>query len=249
MEKLLNDKIGVITGGARGIGWAIAEEFVNEGSDVVILDKFFPENFQEKINELNKKGRKVLSKSVDITNTNDTQKVLEDIAAEQGRIDILVNNAGITRDRLVIRMTEDEWDAVIAVNLKGAFNTMRVASKIMARQRYGKIVNISSVVGLMGNFGQANYAASKAGLIGLSKSVAKELAGRNINVNCVAPGYVETEMTNLLTDEQKLALLNLVPLKRPSKPSEIAGIVVFLASDRANYITGQVIAVDGGMVM
>jgi len=249
MEKLLNDKIGVITGGARGIGWAIAEEFVNEGSDVVILDKFFPDNFNDKVNELAKKGRKVLSKSVDVTNTNDTQKIIEEIASEHGRIDILVNNAGITRDRLVIRMTEDEWDAVIAVNLKGAFNTMRVVSKIMARQRYGKIVNISSVVGLMGNFGQANYAASKAGLIGLSKSVAKELAARNINVNCVAPGFVETEMTHQLTDEQKLALLNLVPLKRPSKPSEIAGIVAFLASDRANYITGQVIAVDGGMVM
>ncbi len=249
MEKLLNDKVGVITGGARGIGWAIAEEFVNEGSDVVILDKFFPENFEEKASELRKKGRKVISKSVDITNTNDTQKVIDDIAAELGRIDILVNNAGITKDRLVIRMTEDEWDAVIAVNLKGAFNTMRVASKIMARQRYGKIVNISSVVGLMGNFGQANYAASKAGLIGLSKSVAKELAGRNVNVNCVAPGFVETEMTHQLTDEQRVALLNLVPLKRPSKPSEIAGIVAFLASDRANYITGQVIAVDGGMVM
>ena len=249
MEKLLNDKIGVITGGARGIGWAIAEEFVNEGSDVVILDKFFPDNFNDKVNELAQKGRKVLSKSVDVTNTNDTQKIIEEIASEHGRIDILVNNAGITRDRLVIRMTEDEWDAVIAVNLKGAFNTMRVVSKIMARQRYGKIVNISSVVGLMGNFGQANYAASKAGLIGLSKSVAKELAARNINVNCVAPGFVETEMTHQLTDEQKLALLNLVPLKRPSKPSEIAGIVAFLASDRANYITGQVIAVDGGMVM
>jgi len=249
MEKLLNDKIGVITGGARGIGWAIAEEFVNEGSDVVILDKFFPDNFNDKVNELAQKGRKVLSKSVDVTNTNDTQKIIEEIASEHGRIDILVNNAGITRDRLVIRMTEDEWDAVIAVNLKGAFNTMRVVSKIMARQRYGKIVNISSVVGLMGNFGQANYAASKAGLIGLSKSVAKELAARNINVNCVAPGFVETEMTHQLTDEQKLALLNLVPLKRPSKPSEIGGIVAFLASDRANYITGQVIAVDGGMVM
>ena len=249
MDKILQDKVGIITGGARGIGFAIAEEFVNDGADVIILDKFFPEKFESSLNELAKSGRKAVSKTVDVTNTNETQKVIEEIAAEFGRIDILVNNAGITRDRLVIRITEDEWDAVLAVNLKGAFNTMRVASKIMARQRYGKIVNISSVVGLMGNFGQANYAASKAGLIGLTKSVAKELAGRSINVNCVAPGFVETEMTALLTDEQRLALLNLVPLKRPSKPSEIAGIVAFLASEKSNYITGQVICVDGGMVM
>lgn len=249
MSSLLENKTAIITGAARGIGRAIASDFLNEGCDVVILDKFFPPDFENYVNEFSQKGRKIIAKSVDITNTNATQAVCEEAAAELGHIDILVNNAGITKDKLLIRMSEEEWDAVIAVNLKGAFNTTRVLARIMAKQRQGKIINISSVVGLMGNFGQSNYAASKAGLIGLTKAVAKELAGRNINVNCVAPGFVETEMTNLLTDEQRHALLSLVPLKRPSKPEEIANLVSFLASEKANYITGQVICIDGGMVM
>ncbi len=249
MNSLLENKTAIITGAARGIGRAIASDFLNEGCDVVILDKFFPQDFENYVNEMSKTGRKIITKSVDITNTNAAQAVCEEAAAELGHIDILVNNAGITKDKLLIRMSEDEWDAVIAVNLKGAFNTIRVLARIMAKQRQGKIINISSVVGLMGNFGQSNYAASKAGLIGLSKSVAKELAGRNINVNCVAPGFVETEMTNLLTDEQRNSLLSLVPLKRSSKPEEIANLVSFLASEKANYITGQVICIDGGMVM
>jgi 3-oxoacyl-[acyl-carrier protein] reductase len=249
MSKLLKDKVAIITGGARGIGRAIAEEFVNEGADIIILDKFYPDDFENFANEMRSKGNKVISKSVDITNTNDTQNVCDEIAAELGKIDILVNNAGITRDRLLMRMSEEDWDAVLAVNLKGAFNMMKAVSRIMAKQRSGKIINISSVVGLMGNAGQANYSASKAGLIGLSKSIAKELASRNVNVNCVAPGFVETEMTAKLTDEQRVAMLSIVPLKRTSKPSEIAGVVTFLASEKADYITGQVIAVDGGMVM
>jgi 3-oxoacyl-[acyl-carrier protein] reductase len=247
--ELLKNKAAIVTGGARGIGFAIAEEFVNEGTDVVIFDVSFPDDFETTANRLRNKGRKVITKIVDITNTDSTQKAIDEAAAEFGKIDILVNNAGITRDRLLVRMTEEDWDAVLAVNLKGAFNTIRAASRIMAKQRSGKIINISSVVGLMGNFGQANYAASKAGLIGLTKSVAKELASRNINVNCIAPGFVETEMTAKLTNEQRMALLNLVPLKRGSKPEEIAGMVAFLASEKANYITGQVICVDGGMVM
>lgn len=247
--ELLKDKTAVITGAARGIGFAIAEEFVSEGADVAIFDVSFPDNFESTADTLKSKGRKVISKKVDITNTNGTQQAIDEVAAELGKIDILVNNAGITRDRLLVRMTEEDWDAVIAVNLKGAFNTIRAASRIMAKQRSGKIINISSVVGLMGNSGQANYAASKAGLIGLSKTVAKEFASRNINVNCVAPGFVETEMTAKLSEEQRAALLSFVPLKRGSKPEEIAGIVAFLASEKANYITGQVICVDGGMVM
>ncbi|MCK5571574.1 MAG: 3-oxoacyl-ACP reductase FabG, partial [Bacteroidetes bacterium] len=181
--------------------------------------------------------------------TTATEKACEEVATEFGQIDILVNNAGITRDRLLVRMSEQEWDTVMAVNLKGTFHTIRVVARTMMRQRRGKIVNIGSVVGLMGNAGQANYAASKAGLFGLTKSVAKELAGRNINVNCVAPGFVETEMTAVLTEDQRQQLLALVPLRRTSRPEEIAGIVAFLASQKAAYITGQVIAVDGGITM
>ncbi len=249
MSKLLQDKIAIITGGARGIGRAIAEDFINEGADIVILDKFYPDDFESFAGDMRAKGRKVISKSLDITSTNDTQTACDEIAAELGRIDILVNNAGITRDKLIMRMAEEDWDAVLAVNLKGTFNMMKAVSRIMAKQHSGKIINISSVVGLMGNAGQANYSASKAGMIGLSKSIAKELASRNVTVNCVAPGFVETEMTAKLNDEQRQAMVSIVPLKRTSKPSEIAGVVTFLASEKADYITGQVIAVDGGMVM
>ncbi len=249
MEQILKDKVAIITGGAKGIGFSIANEFVNEGADVVLFDIAFPDDFEERASEIKSKGRKVITKQVDITKSDSTQKVCDEVAAELGRIDILVNNAGITRDRLLIKMSEEDWDAVLAVNLKGAFNTIKPVSRIMAKQRSGKIINISSVAGVIGNIGQANYAASKAGLIGLTKAVAKEFAGRNINVNCVAPGFVETEMTNLLSDIQKLALLNMIPLKRGSKPEEIAGTVAFLASEKANYITGQVICVDGGMTM
>ena len=249
MSEMLKNKIAVITGGARGIGRAIATEFMNEGADIVVLDKFYPDDFETYAEEFRKKGMKITSRAVDVTDTKAIEQVCDEIAKEFGRIDVLVNNAGITRDRLIMRMNEEDWDAVLAVNLKGAFNTMRVVSKIMARQRNGKIINISSVVGLSGNAGQGNYSASKAGLIGLSKSVAKELAGRNVNVNCIAPGYVETEMTAQLTQEQRDAFLNVIPMKRGSKPEEIAGVAVFLASERANYITGQVICVDGGMVM
>ncbi|HEY3250412.1 MAG TPA: 3-oxoacyl-[acyl-carrier-protein] reductase [Ignavibacteria bacterium] len=249
MSDLLLDKVAIITGGARGIGRSIAEEFINEGADVVILDKFFPDDFESWKNSKSAAGRKVLSRSLDVTNTKETELVCGDISKELGKIDILVNNAGITRDKLIMRMTEEDWDAVLSVNLKGAFNMMKALSMVMAKQRSGKIINISSVVGLMGNAGQANYSASKAGLIGLSKSVAKELAARGVNVNCIAPGFVETEMTAKLNEEQRNAMLSVIPMKRSCQPSEIAGVVAFLASEKANYITGQVIAVDGGMVM
>ena len=249
MGNLLQNKNAIITGGARGIGRAIADEFINEGADTVILDKFFTDDFESWISSKTNAGKKVLSRSLDVTNTKETETICSELTKELGRIDVLVNNAGITRDKLIMRMTEEDWDAVIAVNLKGTFNMMKALSMLMAKQRYGKIINISSVVGLMGNAGQANYSASKAGLIGLSKSVAKELAARGVNVNCVAPGFVETEMTAKLNEEQRNMMLSVVPMKRSCQPSEIAGVVAFLASEKANYITGQVIAIDGGMIM
>lgn len=249
MNGILKDKTAIITGGGRGIGRAIADEFISEGADCVIIDKFFPDDFNSWLESKSQGGRKITSRELDVTNTGETDSVCSELATQSGHIDILVNNAGITRDRLIMRMTEEDWDSVIAVNLKGAFNMIKALSMVMAKQRSGKIINISSVVGLMGNAGQANYSASKAGLIGLSKSVAKELAARGVCVNCVAPGYVETEMTAKLNEEQRNAMLSVVPMKRSCKPSEIAGVVAFLASDKANYITGQVLTVDGGMVM
>jgi 3-oxoacyl-[acyl-carrier protein] reductase len=249
LGNLLQDKIAIITGGARGIGRAIADEFIKEGSQVVILDKFFPEDFEGWAAGKSSTGKKVLSRPLDVTNTKETEQVCNELYKELGKVDVLVNNAGITRDKLIMRMSEEDWDMVLAVNLKGAFNMMKALSMLMAKQRSGKMINISSVVGLMGNAGQANYSASKAGLIGLSKSIAKELAGRGVTVNCIAPGFVETEMTAKLNEDQRNAMLSVIPMKRSCQPSEIAGVVAFVASDKANYITGQVIAVDGGMVM
>ena len=249
MEQILKGKIAIVTGGGRGIGRAIVNEFLNEGADVVIFDKVYPDDINKYVDENKSSGRKVILKTIDITKTDETQKVCDEVVNEYGRIDILINNAGITRDKLLLRMTEEDWDLVMAVNLKGAFNSIKAVSRVMAKQRYGKIVNISSVVGVMGNAGQANYSASKAGLIGLTKSIAKEFAGRSINVNCVAPGFVETEMTAKLTEEQRNAFLTVIPLKRASKPEEVAGVVSFLCSEKASYITGQVLCIDGGMVM
>jgi 3-oxoacyl-[acyl-carrier protein] reductase len=245
----IQNKIAVVTGGGRGIGRAIVIDLLNEGATVVAYDKVFPDDFDSFAAGCAKEGKKVFKKVVDVTDTDGVQKSIDETAKEFGSVDILVNNAGITRDRLLLRMSEEDWDIVLKVNLKGAFNTIKAVAKIMAKQRSGKIINISSVVGVMGNAGQANYSASKAGMIGLTKSIAKELGGRNVTVNCVAPGFVETEMTHQLTDEQKAAYLTVIPLKRASKPEEVAGVVSFLASSKADYITGQVIMVDGGMVM
>lgn len=245
----LRDQVVVITGGGRGIGRAIASACVAEGAHVAIFDRAFPDDFPAYCATLTATGRKVISKSVDITSTPGVDTACDEVVAELGRLDVLVNNAGITRDKLMMRMTDEDWDLVLAVNLKGAFIATRAASRIMMRQRRGKIINVSSVVGLMGNAGQANYSASKAGLIGLTKSSAKELAGRNITVNAIAPGFVETEMTAVLSDEVRAAFLSVIPLKRGCKPDEVAGVVTFLASPAADYLTGQVIAIDGGMTM
>ena len=246
---MLENKIAVITGGGRGIGRSIAKVFLGYGSKVIALDKVFPDDFESFADEYRKKGLTISSKVIDVTNFSDTAKVFDEIVKEYGRIDILINNAGITRDKLLLRMAEEDWDAVLTVNLKGCFNTTKAVIRTMASQKYGKIVNVSSVVGLMGNAGQANYSASKAGLLGLTKSTAKEFGSRNINVNAVAPGFVETDMTHVLTEEQRKAFLDVIPLKRGCKPEEVAEVIAFLSSDKAGYITGQVIAIDGGMVM
>ena len=246
---MLQDNVAIVTGGGRGIGRAIVRAFVEEGANVAIFDVAFPDDFESFAEEMRATGRTIVAKKVDITNTEQVEQSCSEVAEQLGRIDVLVNNAGITRDKLLLRMSDEDWDLVQTVNLKGAFLLTRAVAKVMMRQRSGKIVNISSVVGVMGNAGQANYSASKAGMIGLTKSTAKELAGRNINVNAVAPGYVETEMTHVLSEEQRQAFLGVIPLKRGCTPAEIADTVIFLASPKSAYITGQVINVDGGMIM
>lgn len=247
MQRFEN-KIAVITGGCRGIGKAIAERFAREGAFVYALDYRIPDENEVFIEDDAIRDR-IVPMQADVTSFDSIQKVVDDILAKSTRIDILVNNAGITRDNLLMRMSEEEWDAVLNTNLKGAFICTKVVSRPMMSQRYGRIINIGSVVGTMGNAGQANYSASKAGMIGFTKSIARELASRNILVNLVAPGYVRTPMTDKLTDEQKNAFLVNIPLKRVAEPEDIAAAVTFLASDDASYITGQVLHVNGGMLM
>lgn len=244
----MDNKVAIITGGGRGIGKAIALKLAQEGINVVICD-VDSDAVNAALGEIERTGVQTLGIKVDVTSAEDVAHLFEETVAKLGRVDILVNNAGITRDNLLVRMQENEWDSVIAVNLKGCFNCLKAAAKLMMKQRSGKIINISSVVGVMGNVGQANYAASKGGVISLTKSAAKELAARNITVNAVAPGYIETDMTKNLPENVKQAFINLVPLKRPGQPEDVANVISFLASPAANYITGQVIHVDGGMVM
>lgn len=244
----MENKVAVVTGSGRGIGKAIALKLAQDKMNIVICD-IDDDSINTAVKQIEQTGVKAIAVKVDVTNSEQVAQLFDEAMKAFGRVDVLVNNAGITRDNLLIRMHESEWDAVIAVNLKGSFNCLKAAAKIMMKQRSGKIVNVSSVVGVMGNVGQANYAASKGGLISLTKSAAKELAARNITVNAVAPGYIETDMTKNLHDDVKQAFLNLVPLKRPGQPEDIANVVSFLVSPAADYITGQVIHIDGGMVM
>lgn len=241
-------KVAIITGSGRGIGKSIALKLAQENMNIVICD-VDEAAIAETVKEIEQNGVQSIGIKVDVTNSEDVARLFDETIKKFQRVDVLVNNAGITRDNLLIRMHESEWDAVIAVNLKGTFNCLKAAAKIMMKQRRGKIVNISSVVGVMGNIGQANYSASKGAVISLTKSAAKELAPRQITVNAIAPGYIETEMTKNLPDNVKEIFMNLIPLKRPGLPQDVANAVAFLVSDQADYITGQVIHVDGGMVM
>jgi 3-oxoacyl-[acyl-carrier protein] reductase len=242
---LLESKVALITGGARGIGAEIAKKFVENKAQVLVcdVDKDAGLKTAQEIGE----GAQFFE--MDIGSEENVNNTVEKIGNQFKRIDILVNNAGITHDRLLLRMTKEDWDRVIEVNLTGTFLVTKAVMKNMIKQRYGKIINIASVVGLIGNAGQANYAASKAGIIGFTKSCAKELASRNITVNAVAPGFIETPMTDALPDEVKQQYLKLIPMKKFGKPEDVAHIALFLASDQSSYITGQVICLDGGMVM
>ncbi|MFH1406687.1 MAG: 3-oxoacyl-[acyl-carrier-protein] reductase [Candidatus Omnitrophota bacterium] len=244
---LLKDKVTLVTGGARGIGKEIALLFARHGSHVAICD--VSQNDLDMVkSEIEVLGVKAMGCAVDVTNAAEVEQMAEKILDKFKSIDILINNAGITRDALLVRMKEDEWDKVIQVNLKGTFNCTKSVSKIMMKQRSGKIVSIASIIGQIGNFGQANYAASKAGIIGLTKSVAKELASRNIRVNAIAPGFIQTDMTAKLPEDVKARMLQQIPLGRFGQPLDVAKLALFLASDESGYITGQVIRVDGGMV-
>ncbi|MSR82230.1 MAG: 3-oxoacyl-[acyl-carrier-protein] reductase [Candidatus Latescibacteria bacterium] len=245
----LKGKTALVTGGSRGIGRAIALRLAAAGADVAVCARQV-EAAQAVVGELQALGVRALARPADVSQTAQAGALIEAVLAEWGRLDILVNNAGITRDNLLLRMSEEDWDAVMDTNLKGAFNCCKAAGRFMVRVRSGRIINISSVVGLMGNAGQANYAASKAGLCGFTKSLARELASRNITANVVAPGLVpETGMTGELGDKALEKLMAQIPLGRPGLPEDVAHAVAFLASDQAAYITGQVLCVDGGMVM
>ena len=246
---MLNGKIALVTGASRGLGRQIALTLAAKGAAVIVNYNGSAAKAEEVVKEIEAAGGTAKAVQCNVSDFESCQKMLDDVVAEFGRLDILVNNAGITRDGLVMKMSEEDFDAVIQTNLKGVFNCIRHISRQMLKQKAGRIINISSVSGVLGNPGQANYCAAKAGVIGLTKSVAREMASRGITVNAVAPGFITTEMTDVLKDDVKKALMEQIPMKKFGETKDIAEAVAFLASDEARYITGQVISVDGGMAM
>ena len=246
---MLTGKIALVTGASRGIGAAVAKKIAADGAFVYVNYNGSQSRADEVVNAIKEAGGEAEAIQCDVADYNACKEMIDKIITDKGRLDILVNNAGITRDDLLMKMSEEAFDAVISTNLKGCFNTIRHASRYFLKQRSGKIVNMSSVSGVMGNAGQANYSAAKAGVIGLTKSVAKELSSRGINCNAIAPGFIETEMTEAMTDKAREATIAMIPLGRTGQTEDIAKAVLFLASDMSDYITGQVISVDGGMSM
>jgi 3-oxoacyl-[acyl-carrier protein] reductase len=246
--KLLEGKTALITGASRGIGKAIALKFAHEGANIAVTNIFDDEEFKSTIKEIENLGVKAKGYVFNVANFADSQKVINDIINDFTKIDILVNNAGITKDTLLMRMTEDQWDAVIAVNLKSVFNLTKAVLQPMMKQRGGSIINMSSVVGVSGNAGQSNYSASKAGILGFTKSIAKEVGSRNIRVNAIAPGFIITEMTDKLPEDVKNEWINKIPLRRGGTPDDVANTALYLACDLSSYVSGQTIHVCGGML-
>ncbi len=249
MKLNLENKTALVTGGSRGIGRAIALSLASAGAKVAIVYRSAASEAEEVVQTIKANGGDAVAFQADVASFTQAVDIVTKVVAQFGRLDVLVNNAGITKDGLLLRMSEEDWDTVINTNLKSVFNFTKASAKQMMGQRAGKIINITSVVGITGNAGQANYVASKAGVIGFTKSMAKELSSRNIQVNAVAPGFVETDMTGKLTEEQQKAIADKIPLKRTAKPDEIASVVTFLASSASDYITGQTICVDGGLTL
>ena len=248
MSKTLENRVALVTGGARGIGKAICERLASEGAAVVMVD-IIADVAEQSAAEFRSRGYDAMAVGANVASLQEAEDTVKAVMDKYGRLDILVNCAGITKDNLLLRMSENDWDAVIAVNLKGSYNFIKAASRPMMKARYGKIVNISSVVGRAGNAGQINYSASKAGVIGMTKSVAKELGSRNIFANAVAPGYIETDMTRALPEDARKAFADAIPLKRAGQPEDVANVVYFLCSPMSDYVTGQVINVCGGFLM
>lgn len=246
---MLEGKVALVTGASRGIGRAIAEELASQGAYVIINYSGNEQAASEVLNTITKMGKRASLYRCNVGNYEEVKEMIDTIVKEHKSIDIIVNNAGITRDNLLLKMSEQEFDDVITTNLKGAFNTIKHASRYMLKQRSGKIINISSVSGITGNAGQTNYSAAKAGIIGMTKAVAKELAPRNINVNAVAPGFIQTDMTDALPDAMKEKVTDVIPLKKMGQPEDIAKMVSFLASSQSDYVTGQVFQVDGGIAI